>query len=176
MAVDKGLALLKVIDKIPMFSHLGGENAKLVLQLCEFRSAESGDVLCAAGDQSDEMLILLSGQLGVYNTEHVQLATINPVAPVGEMGLITGQPRSATVRIMSKGNLLVIKKTAFDRLMRSNGELCSQVYRNVIQTLSERLQESRSLQRQAEGDCAEREGDLQAIKEQIEALQDEGRE
>ena len=168
MTVDKGLALLKVIDKIPMFSGLGVEDAKQILQLCVFSSVDSGDELCKEGGQSSEMFILLSGQLGVYNQERVQLAIIDPVAPVGEMGLITGQPRSATVRVISKVNLLVIKKISFDRLLRSNGNICSQVYRNVIQTLSQRLQETRLLQRKTAGEYDDREGDLRAIKEQIE--------
>ncbi len=59
MAVDKGQALIKVIDKIPMFSGLGVENAKKILQLCEFCSLGSGDDLCKGGDQSSEMFILL---------------------------------------------------------------------------------------------------------------------
>jgi CRP-like cAMP-binding protein len=172
--VDKGKTLLKVIDKIPMFSGLGMENARLVLQLCEFRSTESGQVLCKVGEPSSEMLILLSGRLGVYNAEQVQLATIEPAAPVGEMGLITGQPRSATVRVIAPANLLVLKKVAFDRLMRSNGTICSKVYRNVIQTLAGRLVDSQRQQRVVEQECAERENDLLDLEAQIRAMQGEG--
>jgi len=170
----KDQALIKVMDRIPMFSGLGTEKIGVILKLSEFRNAEGGEVLCKAGEASSEMLILLSGQLGVFNQEHVQLATIDPAVPVGEMGLITGQPRSATVRAMVDSNLLVIKKTAFDRLMRSNGEICSKVYRNVIQTMAERLQESKKRQRAADGEQIEGEARLEEVMEQIATMREEG--
>ena len=104
---DKALALLKVIRKIPMFRGLSADGTRLVLQSCEFRGVRSGESVCRVSAQSDEMYILLSGQLGVYNEEQILLACINPVAPVGEMGLITGQPRSATVDVLRDCNMLV---------------------------------------------------------------------
>jgi len=171
---EKEQPLLKVMDKIPMFSGLGTEKTGVIFKLSEFRNAEGGEVLCKAGEASSEMFVLLSGQLGVFNEEHVQLATIDPAAPVGEMGLITGQPRSATVRAMVDSNLLVIKKTAFDRLMRSNGEICSTVYRNVIQTMAGRLQESKKMQRAADGERAEGEAKLEEVMDQIATMRKEG--
>lgn len=171
MSADKTQALLKVIDKIPMFRDVGADSGRLILQLCEFKAVEAGNVVCRFGEQSSEMCILLSGELGVYNEEHVQLATIDPAAPVGEMGLITGQPRSATVRALSDANLLVIKKTAFDRLMRSNGEICARVYGNVIEAMALRLQESRRRRRAADDECAARVEQLRHLQGEIESMQ-----
>lgn len=166
MTVDKSQALLKVIDRIPTFAGLGQDSAKLILGLCEFRSAEIGQTLCHAGGQSDEMFVLLSGQLAVVNGDQVQLAVISPVAPVGEMGLITGQPRSATVRTTARANLLVIRKAGFDRLMRSNGVICTQVFRNVIQTMARRLGDSRQAQRRLHDECDQLAESLRSLQEQ----------
>lgn len=175
MGVDKAQALIKVINKIPMFSNLGEDQARRILQVCEFRQVGDYDYLCKAGERSDEMLVLLSGQLGVFTEENVQIATIGPVSPVGEMGLITGQPRSATVRALDPSNLLVFKKMAFDRLMRSNGKVCIQVYRNVMQTLWDRLLESKKKHMQAEDDCHELVAKLETVEEDIHALRSGGR-
>ena len=127
-----------------MFQGLGSDHTILVLQSCAFRGVASGECICQVNGQSDEMYILLSGQLGVYNEGQILLANIDPVAPVGEMGLITGQPRSATVSALCDSNLLVLRKVTFDRLMRSNGKLCVQVYRSVIEAMGQRLGESRA--------------------------------
>ena len=97
MSVDKAQALLKVIEKIPMFKNLGPENARKVLMGCEFRNAGPWEVLCQHKGASNELFILLSGRLGIFSGDNVQLAAVQPVAPVGEMGLITGESRSATV-------------------------------------------------------------------------------
>tara|TARA_Y100000588_G_scaffold360585_1_gene420608 strand:+ start:257 stop:529 length:273 start_codon:yes stop_codon:yes gene_type:complete len=90
MGVDKAQALIKVIHKIPMFSNLAEINVRTILQVCGFRQPGADDYVCKDGEQSDEMLVLLSGQLGVFTEENVPIATIEPVAPVREMGLITG--------------------------------------------------------------------------------------
>ena len=97
---DKSQALLKVIGKIQMFSNLGQESATLVLKACEFRTSEAGDIVCRIADPSDDFSILLSGRLGVYDRQNMHIATVDPGAPIGEMGLFTGQPRSATVRVL----------------------------------------------------------------------------
>ncbi len=60
------------------------------------------------------------------------------------MDLITGQPRSATVSALRDSNLLVLRKATFNRLMRSNGNLCVRVYRSVIEAMGQRLGESRA--------------------------------
>ena len=65
--VDKARTLLKVIQEIPMFQGLGSDHMHLVLQLCVFRGVASGECVCQVNGQSDEMYILLSGQLGAHN-------------------------------------------------------------------------------------------------------------
>lgn len=170
MAVDKGQALLKVIEKIPMFSRVGATNAAAVLQVCEFRALEVGGYLCKVREPSDEMAVLLSGRLGVYTDGDVEIATIEPVAPVGEMGLITGQPRSATVCALEKSSLLVLRKPAFERLMRHNVQICRQVYGNVIQILAIRVDDGRLRQIEAEGEFRALEGRLEDLRHETESL------
>jgi len=59
-------------------------------------------------------------------------------------------------------------------LMRSNGEICSTVYRNVIQTMAGRLQESKEKQRAADGERAEGEAKLEEVMDQIATMREEG--
>ena len=167
---DNALALLKVIRKIPMFHGLSADCTRLALQSCEFRGVRSGESVCWVNAQSDEMYILLSGQLGVYNEEQILLASINPVAPVGEMGLITGQPRSAVVVALEDCNLLVLRKVAFDRLLRSNAQLCTQEYSSVIETMAQRLAASRIEQQLARQRRAVLEQKLTQGEAQVAAL------
>ena len=168
--VDKALALLKVIRKIPMFNGLNSEQTRSVLQACEFRGVRGGEEICRVNGQSDEMYILLSGRMGVYNESQILLASIDPVDPVGEMGLITGQLRSATVSASSDCNLLVLRKVAFDRLMRNNMDLCTRVYSSVIEMLGRRLDESRGERGRMERNRVELEVKLNEVENQIDKL------
>jgi len=170
VAVDKAKILHRIIEKIPMFNNLGVENAKAILQLCELRAVQAWDTLCRNNEQSNDMLILLSGQLGIFTGDNRQVATVEPVALVGEIGLITGQPRPHTVRAMQQSSLLVLGKAAFDRVMRTQGEICLRIYSNVGRTLVERLGESAAQRAAAAGELEEMQARLRKIQEEIAAL------
>jgi len=173
MGAERVGALLKVVNKIPLFSGLKAPHIKQLLSLCEFRTVAGGKVLFRAGDPSADMLILLSGRLRVISPDRVVLATIAPAAPVGEMGVITGQTRSATVETEDQCTLLVLKKSAFDRLMRSSAWICVQVYGHVIRTLAERLYASERQQSTAQTECAERRRMLTEAENRLAELQEE---
>ena len=119
---------------------------------------------------SDEMYILLSGQLGVYTEGDMLLAIIDPVAPVGEMDLITGQPRSATVNALLDSNLLVLRKVAFDRLARTGAQICARVYCSMVEALVQRLGESRTERQRVAGRSLTLKGKLNDIVEGVTAL------
>ena len=83
------------------------------------------------------------------------------------MGLITGQSRSATVSALRSSNLLVLRKATFNRLMRSNGKLCVQVYRSVIEVMGQRLGESRAESQRVVLRRTEIEGNLGELAEEV---------
>jgi CRP-like cAMP-binding protein len=167
---DKAKALLRIIEKIPIFENMGADNVRAVLQLCERRTAQPGEILCKVREQSNDMAILLSGQLGVFTAENRQLSTVQPVSLVGEVGLITGQPRTTTVRAIQQSSLLVLHKTAFDRLMRSNAAICLCVYRNVGRTMMGRYEEAELQGRELARELAASDERLHQLHEELEAL------
>jgi CRP-like cAMP-binding protein len=66
------------------------------------RSFPMGSLLMQQGEPADTMYVILSGRVRVERThpdliEPVVLADLGPGEVVGEMGLLDGQPRSATV-------------------------------------------------------------------------------
>ena len=171
MDADKTKALLQVVDKIPMFGDLPRDEAAVVLQACEFKAAKKGDTLCQIRQPSDDLAIVLSGKLAVLDERGVEIATIAPVSPVGEMGLFTGQPRSATVRVAEDSKLLVLKKVAFERLMRQSVSINRSVSRNIIRTLHQRRLDNEGQSRQARDELEKLEGQLEGMREEMKALQ-----
>ena len=55
------------------------------------------------------------------------------------MGVITGQPRSATVEASKSSNIFVVKKKSFDDMLSDDGDVRATVYKNIIDVLSEKL-------------------------------------
>ena len=100
--------LVQVLRKIPIFKGLSPSQVKKILGLCVHKSYELGSQVCRSNSPSDEMYILLSGELIVVTGEGIRVATILPVTTVGEMGVITGQPRSASVEVKKPSNIFAV--------------------------------------------------------------------
>ncbi len=136
---DKSKLLIKILKKIPIFDALPPSSVKLLISLCEPRSLEEGEELCHSGTPSDEMYILLAGELSVTTEEGMLVASLAPVTTVGEMGVITGQPRSATVTAVRSSRVLTLKRDRFESAIQDDAGLSSRVMRNFIELLSRRV-------------------------------------
>ncbi len=89
--MEQNKTLLETLKKIPIFKGLSPSQVKKVLGLCQSRVCAPGDVVCARGTDSDEMYILIRGELGVKGEDSVLLATLQPITAVGEMGIFNRQ-------------------------------------------------------------------------------------
>lgn len=139
MPSESSKLLVQVLRKIPIFKGLSPSQSKKILGLCAHKSFKPGAQVCRSNSRSDEMYILLSGELIVVTQDGIRVATILPVTTVGEMGIITGQPRSATVEVSKPSNIFVVKKRSFDNMMRDDSDMRATVYKNIIDVLSDKL-------------------------------------
>lgn len=130
---------VQVVKRIPLFADLKTDQVVALLKVCDRRKLEPREYLCAFGEPSNEMFILLNGELSVRTAEGVQIAKIAPIAPVGEMGIFTGEKRSATVMASTTSSLLVLSKVKLDMFMRRNPPIEIAISRSLINTLSQRL-------------------------------------
>ena len=99
-----------VIKKIPLFKGFSPTQIRLILSQCTSINLEPGEIVCECGQPSVDLFILISGELAVVADGGLRLATISPVTTVGEMGVITGLPRSATVEVTKPTTILCIRK------------------------------------------------------------------
>ncbi len=131
--------LIQVLKKIPIFNGLAPTQVRKILALCVHKSYAAGDKVCVSGTPQDEMFVLLSGEVGIITAEGLKVATILPVTMVGEMGVITGQPRVATVEATKPTATFIIQKGQFDAVLRDDDEIRSKVYRAIIDVLAGKL-------------------------------------
>jgi small-conductance mechanosensitive channel len=89
-----------------------------------------GDVATRQGEPADSLYILARGHVGIFHdaTDGTQpprqrLATLHAPAYFGEMGLLTGQPRGATVVAESEVLCYRLGKPGFEAILRSRPEL-----------------------------------------------------
>ncbi len=89
--------------------------------------------------KSTEMYILLSGKLIVTAPDGTALAKLSPITSVGEIGIITNQPRTTNAIVSGKANVFEISKIKFEVLLKKFPNIGFVIFRNIIQTLSARL-------------------------------------
>ncbi|MEE2657921.1 MAG: response regulator [Candidatus Latescibacterota bacterium] len=131
--------LIQGLKKIPLFQGLSPSQVRRFLSICTRRSYQEGQPICERGTPPEEMFILLSGELVVITQEGLNVANILPITTVGEMGVITGQPRVATVEATKTSSLFVVEKHVFDSFMKDDVVAQAKVYRAIIDVLSGKL-------------------------------------
>ena len=131
--------LLETIKKIPMFRDLSPSQVREVLGLCQPRTIKAGEVVCARGKESNEMYILISGELGVIGEKDERLASLQPITTVGEMGIFNRHRRSASVEALEESKVLVIERMPLEALLRADGALRVRIYQNVVEILSSKI-------------------------------------
>lgn len=109
--------LVKVIGKIPVFEGFDLEEIQRLLRVCNLRNVTAGEDIYMKGEASDEMLVLLKGKLSVTSESGEELAAIRPGRPIGEMGVFTGQPRSANIVSVEDSTVIAFKRQELGALL-----------------------------------------------------------
>ncbi len=112
--------LLAGLRHLPLFVDLPVELLELVAVRARRRRVESGAVLCTAGEPGNEFFVVLTGVVRIVaptaRGDEV-VAELGPGEWFGEMALITGEPRSATVIAASDTTVLVLARSDFQQIL-----------------------------------------------------------
>ena len=137
--------IVKVVQKIPIFKGLDQDEIVAILKICTSVPIAEGQTIYVKGEQSDDMLILLKGELTVIGDSGEKLAVIQSGGSVGEMGLFTGRTRSARITSYEDSVGIVIKKTDLLEVLRRHTPMYMKLLRNLVTLLSNRLVETGAL-------------------------------
>ncbi len=129
---------------MPLFKDLDFTFLREIAQEAQWLSLPGGATLFAAGDPADALYVVLSGCLGVFApAERRNRGFVGRVAAgdtVGEMGLISGRPRSANVVALRDTELARISSESFNRLFGQHPEAMLRIARLTV----DRLESSQS--------------------------------
>lgn len=110
---------LEALRKVPLFSGLTDTELETLLQNSEERTYRPGQDLVTQGDVSGPFFLLLAGRCQV-TVAGLPRRVLGPGQYFGDMSLIDGQPRSATVRAETEVTGLAIDAEGFFRILESN--------------------------------------------------------
>ena len=85
---------------------LGSEDgADELIRRCQRIEVEAGEVIVQAGDPADSMHFILDGRVGIMipaeDDRTMRVRSLGRYTTIGEMGLVSNTPRSATIQIAS---------------------------------------------------------------------------
>jgi sulfate permease, SulP family len=120
-------------------AHLAGWLA----EYCRRLEVQAGDVIARQGDPATSMHFILEGRVGIIvdlpEGRTARVRSLGGHTTVGEMGLITQSPRSATIQAEAASVLYVLDGDAFERIKHERPALSQALLAYVIKVLTERL-------------------------------------
>jgi signal transduction histidine kinase len=129
----------EVLRSLPYFADLPEDLLSDVCSGSEQLSVEPDTVIIQEGTHSEEMYVVVEGQLIVTKRtadRDVELARLGPGEVVGEIALLDQAPRTATVKTAESSSLIRIPVEAFEELLRD-----SRVVRRMFRTVTSRLRD-----------------------------------
>jgi NTE family protein len=113
--------LLIRLAKLPLFAGLDATSLSDLADAMNWLALPGGTVLFEQGEVSDSLYVLLYGRLAAIRTSADgvprSLGCVAPGECVGEIGLITQSPRSASVAALRDSELLRLPRAAFEKLV-----------------------------------------------------------
>lgn len=128
---------IETLTQVPLFRHLSRRHLEQIAQHVEEVPLAAGQALTREGEAGRECLLIVKGTARV-DKDGTTLARRGPGESIGEMALLDGEPRSATVTAETDVDLLVLSSRDFSRLLDSVPDLS----RKLLMTLSQRLREA----------------------------------
>lgn len=133
-------ALSGQLANLPLFTDLDPATLHALIQQARPIDLEAGKVLFHQGDASKSLFIVVDGAVVpiAEGGSRRKLAVLERGALVGEIGLVTRQPRNATVAALVDSRLLALDRSALMPAMRSQPALAEGILRPARQRMLDR--------------------------------------
>jgi CRP/FNR family transcriptional regulator, cyclic AMP receptor protein len=132
---------LEFLREVPLFRALPDRSLDIIAGLVTEECHDAGAELIREGDDADRLYILIDGVVVVvkgYGQENsTALGFEGPISTFGEIGLVDGGPRSATVLCVERCRFLSLDHDAFQILLQHNIDICRLLLIEICQRLRE---------------------------------------
>jgi CRP-like cAMP-binding protein/small-conductance mechanosensitive channel len=131
--------ILRFVDRLSMFSVLTPDERSILAKNALPRSLPEGATVCSKGEPGGALFVLVEGilEVTVENQDgvRVHLARIEPGDCVGEMALLTGEPRSADVSARSSVVILEIRSEHLSPILQNRPALAHSLAALMVERL-----------------------------------------
>jgi CRP-like cAMP-binding protein len=110
----------RAIPKSPLFEILGDAERAAIVQQMESETHDEGSVIINEGDPGSSMYLIASGEVKVYTrgtSGTLYLANLGEGDFFGEVSVLTGKPRTATITASQRTELLRLDRDKLDAVL-----------------------------------------------------------
>jgi CRP-like cAMP-binding protein len=133
--MDEVMVGLAALERTPLFAGLDREHLEDVLRLGRRVSFDPGQAIVERGDQGDAMYIMVDGaaEVDVGGRFH----RLERGDFFGEMAVLAGKPREATVKAAEPVEVLRIPADEFQAFLGQNPEVAVGMLKSLVERLRE---------------------------------------
>jgi CRP-like cAMP-binding protein len=133
--MDEVMVGLAALERTPLFAGLDREHLEAVLRVGRRVSFDTGQAIVERGDQGDAMYIMVEGaaEVDVGGRFH----RLERGDFFGEMAVLAGKPREATVKAVEPVEVLRIPADEFQAFLRQNPEVAVGMLKSLVERLRE---------------------------------------
>lgn len=130
-----------MITGFPLFQGFTVDGARMLLDHGEVKEYSPGEMVLNEGDAPTFVLLVLTGKMQVFVERQGRSLTLTDAGPgaiIGELAVLCGIPRSASVRASEKSAALQWSATAFRSLLLGNAFLSERIFRESLRIVIEK--------------------------------------
>jgi cAMP-dependent protein kinase regulator len=136
--------LTELLEDVRLFSKCTTRQRRTIARHAQIAELPAGVELVKEGEPGDALFVIIDGT-AVVQVDGVELSRVGPGAYFGELAILDGEPRSATVVAETDVRVAVIGIRMFRTLLREFSDLAEQ----LLIGLAGELREARKVQERA---------------------------
>jgi CRP-like cAMP-binding protein len=126
-----------VLRELPLFAGVSGRHVRKIAGLAREARFREGSAIVRAGERGESFFVIIDGKASVRRPGGRRAVRIGPGDYFGEMSLIDGGERSATVVADTEMLCLRLSRTPFTKMLKSEPEISIALLRELTRRLRE---------------------------------------
>ena len=138
-----------MLENVPLFEALSDKDRKKIADEAIIQDFGTGELIVCQDEPGDSLYIILNGACEVLIERKERgtkkIAVINKGDFFGEMSLLTGETRSATVKTLEYATVIRVDKALFSTFIASNPAICEKLGYVMAQRQQDLAQEANKM-------------------------------
>jgi len=163
------------LHTIPLFRGISDARLKELLSAFVKKPVAKGKVLFRPGDVPDAFVLLVKGEVTIKELGEEEGATrfvVRPVSPIGELGSVTGIPRSTTATATSDIEIASMPVADLLAFFERNADTGFAFYKNLLGVVSDKVRRDRRRMDEMRGNIIRTQKAMKSMREMVLAAQE----